>query len=451
MNLITIAKNILLSFITLTFSVSAVSAQEVKTLSLQEVLEKTKSIDAVKAKEFEIKKAELKKDMVEGNFRPSFNILAGIGPINKAYGDAINSTNSKVTDYHNWSALYLTNIQARYPLYAWGQKDDYLKAVRLGKEIGTHQVEQLQNELQFKAKQVYFGNLLANNVLDFINEGIADVEAALKKVKKKNDKYRLKIFENMLKSKKEDASYQVSASLKGLKFFIGEKNPNTKIIPEQEWLEYDRRKLKPLEYYLEKVEGAKPELKQLTKAIDAKDNLAIAQGKSLLPRLGIFARYKFAYTNARPDQKSVFAYDPYNQNSLVVGAGFQWNLDFGITSSKSETLKAEALQLRAKKKNAARGINTLIQNTWRQIKALEKGIRHSSKALKYAKKFLNRTMIGGAIGIVNAKEVVDAYQARILTFNEYFQKIYQYNMAWAKLSLTVGEEVDPFILEKGIK
>lgn len=428
--------------------ISSVFAEETKTLSLKEVLEKTKTIDAVKAKEFEIKKTDLKGEMVEGNFRPSFNILSGIGPINKAYGDAINSTNSKVTDYRNWRALYLLNVQARYPLYAWGQKEDYLKAVRLGKEIGSHQVEQLQNELQFKAKEVYFGNLLANNVLDFINEGIKDVEGALKKVKKKNDKYRLKIFENMMKSKKEEAAYQVSASLKGLKFFIGEIDPNIQIKPEQLWLEYERRKLKPLDYYLNKVNDAKPELKQLTKAIDAKDNLALAESKSNLPRLGIFARYKFAYTKARQNQSSVYAYDPYNQNSLVAGIGFQWNLDFGVTASKSGTLKAEALQLRAQKKNTTRGINTLIRNTWREIKALEKGIRHSSKALKYAKKFLNRTMIGGAVGLVNAREVVDAYQARILTFNEYFQKIYQYNMAWAKLSLTVGEEVDPFVLGK---
>ncbi len=423
-------------------------AEDVKTLSLKEVLDKTEKIDAVKAREYEIKKAEYNEQLIEGKFKPNFKVLSGVGPINKAYGNAINSTNSEVTDYHNWRALFLINAEGNYPIYAWGQKEDYLKAVQLSKEIGSHQVQQTKNELRFKAKEVYFGNLLANNFLDFINESISDVEGALKKVKKKNDQYRLKVFENMMRSRKEEAAFKVSASLKALSFFIGEVDPQVTVKPEQMWLEYERRKLKPLEYYLEKAGVSKPELQQLRKAVDAKNKLAEAEQKSLLPRLGIFAQYKFSYTSARQAQDSVFAYDPYNQNSLVAGFGFQWDIDFGVTSSKSGTLKAEALQLSAQQKNAQRGLDLFVRNTWNEINALQKSIRSSSKALKYAKKFLSRTMLGGAVGLVNAEDVVDAYQARILTFNEYFQKIYEYNMAWAKLSLMVGEEVDPFVLEK---
>ena len=197
------------------------------------------------------------------------------------------------------------------------------------------------------------------------------------------------------------------------------------------------------------MNSVKPELKQLNKAIKAKNELAKAEMKSILPRFGIFARYNFSYTEARQPQESVFAYDPYNQNSLVAGVGFQWDMDFGITKSKSNTHKVDALQLTSQKKFAERGLDLLVRNTWEEIKALERALKKSSKALKYAKKFLGRTLIGGALGLVNAEDVVDAYQARILTFNEYFQKIYDYNMAWAKLSLAVGEEIDPFVLKEG--
>lgn len=54
-------------------------------------------------------------------------------------------------------------------------------------------------------------------------------------------------------------------------------------------------------------------------------------------------------------------------------------------------------------------------------------------------------MMGGLLGLLDGKEIVQAYQARAQTYKDYLEAVYHYNIAWASLSRSIGQEVDPEI------
>lgn len=319
--------------------------------------------------------------------------------------------------------------------------------------VNKEKVQIKKNEIQFKVKELYFGHLLAANYLDFINDGIKDIETAKESIQKssknkKDDLSRLVIFENLLRSRKEEVANQFQMSIAAIKYYIQETNPEVTITLAEKWLELERRELKDFNYYYQLFLENRPELKQLENGIKAKERLYKATRKSLYPITGLFMNYQFSNTNARQPQESVYAYDPYNENSLVAGLGFIWNLDFGITKNNAAKHNIESQQLKMKRQNAIRGLGLLMRKNWSEIQALKKSLKASKKALKNAKKLLNRSLMKGAVGLINARDVVEAYQARVLTFNDFFQKVHDYNLAWSNLSMAVGIEVDPFVLKQ---
>lgn len=427
-----------------------VQGEEVIRISLKHALESVDENNGeLMEKRFAVKQTELDSELIERRYNPQFDIIAGVGPINKAYGNAVNSQNSEVTEIRNWRALYLLSIRGGLPLYSWGQKDNYLEAARLNNLVSKEEVNVKRNELRFKLKEIYYGNLLAKNSADFINETLKEVDGVIKKVKNNNtDLYRLEVFKNLLLTKKGEVDSKYAVSAKALRLVIGREDTNTSFLPQEDWLELSKRELGAAEDYRKMMNNERPELKQLKHGVSATKMLAMATKKSALPMPGLFIKYDFTSTDAREPQKSVFAYDPYNENSLVIGVGIKWNLNFGVSNTEASKYRVSALELEAKQKNATNGVEFLLEKDWMEVKTLQQQLDSAKEAAKYAKKLVGRALIGGAMGLINAKDIVEAYQARIITFKEYLQTIYEYNLAWARLSLTVGSEVDPLLVSE---
>ncbi|MCB9060189.1 MAG: TolC family protein [Halobacteriovoraceae bacterium] len=437
---------ILFIFSSLIFS-SICLPQLDKSFTLKEILKLSENLDEISEMKFEAQKSQLDSEIIKGNYNPKFEVVAGIGPITEAYGNAISSQNSKITDVKNWNAVFQFSIGANYPIYTWGQKNDYLEAARLNELIGTEKVNAALNEIKYKIKETYSAHLLTNNLIDLASETLSEIDEILAKVSNKDVTYRLNILKYQLESKKTELLNHLKLSESAFKYFTNDESQETKITLKDKWLEYNKRELNELKHYLQILESSRPELKQIDYGISAKNLLSNAVKKSNLPQFGAYIKYQYSYTSAREPQDSVYAYDPYNENRAVGGIGVKWNFDLGITNGQSAKHKVESIQLKSKKIDAFKKLSLLVKKNWIQIKTLEQNIKDTSKAMKFAKKLLQRTLAAGTFGLSNSKSIVDSYEERILTYKDYVQKIHEYNMAWANLSLSVGQEVDPLLLE----
>jgi outer membrane protein len=385
-------------------------------------------------------------DRVHGEFGPRIEGKAGLGPTTKATGNALSSR----TQSNRWGAIFLGQLEFTQPIFTWGRKTDYLRAADLGVVVRREDLRLREIELRYQIKEAYYGSLYAGSLLDFIREGKKDIEAVESELAKKigkEDRFRLDILQSQILGKEAEVERAHKVALAGLALRVGAKT-GEEIAPAEDWIENAERKIEPVEHYLKLARAEKPEYRQLEAGITAKKALASAEWKASLPVLALLARYDFAYTAAREDQQSIYAYDPFNQDNFVVGLGVKWDIQWGLPAAKAAKFSAEAVELEAKQSYAQDGLSLLVRKAWLELIEAEAKLKASRDGAKAAKKWLAHSLIGVSSGLGDVRKIVDAYQARAATLKDSYEAIFEHHLAWARLSQAVGVEVDPLILER---
>ncbi len=266
-----------------------------------------------------------------------------------------------------------------------------------------------------------------------------------KKKAKQEDLYKVEILKSQIESKRAEIEKNHILALDGLAMYMGLSH-DQKVLTDVDWIESVSRDLKRFDDYWQIALANKPEFKKINAGIEAKKYLAKSELKSNWPMFGVIMSADLATTNMREEQDSRFAFDPYNSSNFALGLGFKWNINFGVSQAISEKYNAEAMELKATSQYAQDGFYLLIKKAWLEIEEAQKKVEATQSGYRYGKKWLNKIITGVSIGLVDGKEIVDAYGSRALTQKEYYEAIYNLHMAWARLSREVGTEIDQILL-----
>lgn len=412
-------------------------------ITLSEALERGKKSNGEILSELQkVEQAKADIARVDGEFGPKIEGTAGLGPMTAARGNALNSIESR----NDIGAVFLGSLELTQPIFTWGRKAAYQNAAEHGRLVSVEGVRAREIEVSYQIKEAYYGALYALSLKDFIKGGLEDLEKVEKEMKKitKEDKFRLEIFRAQVEGKAAEVDKGLALARAALRLRTGSKEA---IEPKEEWIEAEEREHKDLQSYIAMARVERPEFRQLEAGIVAKSELARAERKGDLPVVAILAKYDFAYTSKRENQSSVFAYDPYNQDSMVFGLGLKWNFQWGLQTAKADKYAAEAVELEAKGNYANAGIPVAVEKAWQELLEAETKLGSALKANKAAKRWLSGAMMGAGSGLGDARKIVDAYQARALTQKDYLEAVYRHHMAWAELSRAVGREVDPLLAQ----
>ena len=387
----------------------------------------------------------LENGRVKSEFAPRMKARAGVGPATRVSGDALSSTSDG-----ELGAAFLAGIEFSYPLWTWGRKENYLNAVELGQRVKKSESEEKWADLSFRIKEAYFGAVLAHSLVDFVEGGLEQVRSALEGVKsdkQKADKSRLEILLAQGEAKKVEVMNLQRLAQMGLRV---QSNFEGAVSFDEKWMVLQERELKDLEYYQKIAQQVHPKIKMLEAGVQAKDALKHAEKKANYPVLASLAKYDYSHTDVRENQRSVFAYDPLSTSQGIVGLGFEWSWQAGQLDYKLQKLHVENLQLKTQRAYADKGLGALVEKAWWDVKKCEEQQKSLHIAQLEAKKWLSRELISWGSGLGDSKRLADAFGVRALTRKEYLESLYQYEMAWASLSKSVGQEVDP-TLEQHIK
>lgn len=408
--------------------------------ALKRGLSDNQNIASIRAR---VNQAKADVDRVSGEFGPRIQLKAGVGPMTRATGNAISST----VDTSDWGAIVLGSVEVTQPLWTFGRKDDYERAAEHGVDAKKAEVAKEEDKLRYEIKEAYYGLLYAMTLLEFIQDGKRDFKEVTAKQKKlsREDRYKLEIFSATLDSKEAEVERAYAYAKRGLSLLTGVP-VGRGVRPEEEWIDWEEREIQPLTYYLSIAAKKNTDLRQLSAGIVAKRSLARAESKGAFPVVAMLLKFDYAYTDMREEQQSVFAHDPFNDQSLVFGVGISWDFQWGLASAKSSKHRAEALELELQQNYARDGIFVLVEKAWLELKEAKTKLLAAERASKAGKKWLSRQMIGMSAGLGNTEKLVEAYQARAVTLKDYYEAIYRHHMAWAALSQVVGQEIDPYIL-----
>lgn len=430
-------------FLSLFFSFSL----QAKVLTLKDALLLAEKQNAeVRTESFKAAIAATDADLIRGEIGPKINALAGVGPINSKRGNIFG-----YTDENSWGPQWVASIEAKIPLVVWGRSDNLQQAVQLNTEISQQDHIKKQQEIRFKVKEAYWGWQYALSLKDFVSTTQSDLDEAIKILEKKNSKkedlLRLEVFKYQVQEKLIQIQKSLRLAEMGVSFYTGEKPEADKkpLENEREWIEMDKRELKELEYYMERMQKHAPDLQKVARGIQAKNQLLLSEKKSQYPVLGALIKYDFAKTAQRDAQKNPYIFDRYNQSVLAAGVGLTWDIDFGVKKSKQDKLVLEMAELQSKEHFASEGLKVLVQKAYMEVLEAEGRAESLQKAYRAAKKWLTNMETSVGLGLTPPKEIIDAYTTRALVFKDYYEALYHYQLAWARLSEICGIEVDPLL------
>jgi len=415
-------------------------------LTLESLLKSTLSQNGMiqeAAQDVEIARAQL--DRAKAAFWPKASAGVLGAPIFEETGDALNSK----TNLNKWGPFLRGSFDFVQPLYTFGMLGNYEKAATEQITAKTELTHAKANEVILKAKEIYFGYLMAcefekllESLGGFLKEAVEAAEKSKQDEEKKeavkpHDLYRLKTALDDLEQKALYAQAAKRTAEKALGWISGlsfNEVAESSLKPPQ----YQK---KNLEEYLQISRTHRPELKALPAGIQAYEALAEAKQGEDYPVVFIGGFGELNWSPVRTRQNSQFAFDPFNRPQGGIGLGLKIDLEFKRHSSEAQEQRAQAMKLKATESYAVPGIELEVKKAFYELEQAEKSLEVATRRRDTAKKWFVSNSMGWSVGVTSAKDLLESLEGSGLARKNYIETLYSLHLSLAKLSQAVGQEM----------
>jgi len=377
--------------------------------------------------------------------QPKISLLTYAAPAYKVTGNALEYHN----DYGVWGPYYHAKLEAQLPLYTWGKLDSYIGAAQGGAKVAEGEAQLKRAEVIYEVKKYYNGLLLARRLKRTVDDALTVLTEAIEKADKlyaegtgevkKSDLEMLKVYMAEAEKNRHLADKSIVLARLALMQKMGmEENADFDIADTQ--LRKAEGELAPLDTYVEKAFAGRPEWAMLRNGIKARKLLVAAEKADQYPLIFLAGEAAYDNASARKDQKNPWLNDPYNgfTGGLAVGAKF----DFTPTASRARvsSKQADVDKLLEKEKFARKGITLQVKNAWHTAKEAEANIESARKGLDAAQRWVMAAGLVYGIGTGEARDALEGVAAKAKAEKDYYQAIYDYNLAIADLAKACGTD-----------
>ena len=374
---------------------------------------------------------------------PTLSFLSYVAPIYEVRGDATRS----VDNFSKWGPFLHGELQVVYPVFSFGRIRDAKQAASHAVEGGRFLHESQINKSIFEFKQLYMQCILLNrlrSVLDDANDKMKTILGHAEKLYKKGtgevqrkDLTRLRLF--ALELQRFNAEWHASKKTAGLALghFLGEKE--SLLVLEQDFPRIQEA-TRALEQLIAEAHLTNPDLKAVTEGMQARHHQLEMEKGGNLPILFVAGRADMNYTNMRDYQQSTYAFDPFNRNIFAVVFGAKWDLDFGNTKAKIQKAEAELEKMKAMQSEAETGIPLKIAMAMWEFEKQKIQMEIAQNKFKEANKWSLSEMTAYTAGTGNAKDLIEALGAMLMTEKEMAESEFSLCIAAARLAMEIGDQ-----------
>jgi len=198
---------------------------------------------------------------------------------------------------------------------------------------------------------------------------------------------------------------------------------------------------KSLEECLQIAKQKRPEFRALSAGQEARIALSDAKRAQSYPVFFVGAFGSAGWSPVRDRQQSVFAFDQFNRVEGGVGLGLKLDLEFARHSAEAAEQSAEAMKLKATESYAVPGIELQVKKAFWEVDQAQQGLDVAKRRKDLGKKWFVSSAMGWSVGLTPAKDILEALEGDGLAKKNYIETVYGLNMALARLSQAVGQEV----------
>jgi len=432
-------------------------------LTLEESIQRAiKNNPEIKEAQVQVKISQAKLDEVKANQLPQIQFIDVLGPSPGAEGGD-NSFNSATNPGFTASCTQRTpcgigifdrvDITLIQPLYTFGKITSGKEAAAGGVKVDEARADQKASDIILKVHEYYYGLLLARDLKVLVLDVKEKLDSAKEKTEKllaedsksvdEMDLLKLKTFGGVVERYLNEADKSVELAQHALGMTVGLEKTDEFEVADQH-LKPVSRPLFDLDTYVEKARLFRPEFIQLREGLRARQALIQVAKSDYYPTFFAAGYFSYAAASNRDYLKNPYVYDPFQRLVTAAVLGLKWDINFGITSSKVQSARAEHEKLLQTEAFAEAGIPLQVRKAYLEVIEANKNIRATEESYTSARKWLVSAVANFDLGIGEAKEIFEALRAYAENRAENYKGIYNYNLALANLDHMTGEDTKKY-------
>ena len=407
---------------------------------------------SIKAKEEKIEEQEYKKRQAKADLYPKFSTSYGYTRLSKVQStpDAIIPTfdlNNLIDGYilmpgsdlntkdnFQWKSTISQKLFAGFAL-----KSAY-ELVKLGIDQARLDLELEKLDLALGVKEAYFNILKVKKGLDVAQKAVESLESH---VKVASNFYSVGMIpvNDLLKAEVELANAQHdlikaqnALQLAQASFNMLLARPISEPVEVEDILAY-RLERSDFQEYLNKALENRPELKALDINVSQTDQQIRIAKSSYYPSISM----TYDYIKAGDDW-TVSGSDYHDSSTWQVMVGLSWTFwDWGKTRNSVRVNKSLKRQLEHTRKSLEDGIRFELRKAILDLDETEKNIPTTKKAVEQAEENLRVSQERYKAQVTTSTEVLDAQTLLSQARTNYYNALYNHNLAKASLLRAIGE------------
>ena len=438
-----------LAIITSFLSVQDIYAEEkAKVYTLNEsVMEALDNNWTMKAKEEKIRESEYARKQAKADFLPKFSTSYGYTRLNDVTMSQASSItlpgptvitipgrNLNTQDNYQWKGTITQPLFTGYALTS------AYELAKLGIDLSKVELDLERVDLALQVKEAYFNVLKADKAADVAMKAVESLQSHLKVANNFYDVGMIPI-NDLLKAEVElgSAQYDLTRAQNGSKLARASFNvllarPINSPVEVEDILVYVPD-FPEYETYLEKALKNRPEIKSIDINSDQIDQQIMLAKSEYYPQVAL--NFNYIKEGDHPDVSGSPFHDASNWNA---GAALSWTFwEWGKTGDsvrQYESIKRQLLQTR---KTLEDGIGLEIRKAILDLQETEKNIPTTKKAVEQAEENLRVSEERYKAQVTTSTEVLDAQTLLSQARTNYYNALYNHNLAKAALLRAIGE------------
>ncbi|MDO8461554.1 MAG: TolC family protein [Deltaproteobacteria bacterium] len=334
------------------------------------------------------------------------------------------------------------------PLTTFGKLDIGQGLARKGVEAEKLKRVQKKSELVLKVKQLYYGIILSYEFDRLLESATQRVRKEINKREGEeegtdpSELLKLKLFRHELEKRAEESEKKRMLAREALKIQMG-LDRSVSLELKESHLKALPKSLKNFDYYQDQAAKNRPELKLIDLGVQSKEDLYRLEKRKLAPNLGLGAFFEMGRA---PGVTGVQATDdfnnPFNFTRAGIGLQLQGQFDFHGQSAKAHQARSDLRKTEVQRTLAQKGIALDVQEAYLDAQTAWSAVERAEEAGRLSRQLLFLTQSSFDIGVGESKDLVEAVQSFLTTRGQYFEAVYNFNVALAKLDQKRGKDPD---------
>lgn len=343
-----------------------------------------------------------------------------------------------------WMSLQLTLVK---PLYTFGKLENYREAATANVSVKEQDVRLQRAATVLDVKRAYYGYLAARDGRLLLEDTEKRIRDAIDLVQRwldedtgeavQSDLYALQSGLGLVGKYRAQAQALENVALDGLKVLTGVGLGQPLEVPDKH-IEALPLPVLDLPVLQGQALERRPEMSQVEAGLRARRALVQAKKAEATPNVYAGLAGLLSYAPGRDRLDNPYISDPFNDVGLTPLVGIKWDWAGEVQSARTAGAEAELNALIAKSTLARQGIPYQVAEAYHQVQAYHESVQRLSDGAQAARRWMVSSYADFEAGLERADKVVQAFQGYVVTYADYLQTIFDYNMHVAKLEDVTG-------------